>query len=328
MGCLCAKMLTRILLFYMLLFGGIAYAASPVILDYRATFVPGFDAQGHLAVAIRRYYIDSTPYFLIVNPTTLQTKVLPVTDFKSRSTNPQAAPGYYTMASLEKMPYLIALSNYSSPPYQLQNYGLTHANNAVQGMFLTIDMCPSSKPFEEAFFKSLVELSNNTHQPIPIALSMSGLWMINHDKEFDWLIEQQKNNKLTITWVNHSFTHIYYRDLPIDKNFMLIRPNDFVDEVLETEKILLQKGQLPSVFFRYPGLVADKDLILKLHELSLIPLGSNAWLAKGETARQGSIILVHGNSNEHQGIVDMMLLLQQNDLVLLPISHAVLPPKK
>ena len=34
----------------------------------------------------------------------------------------------------------------------------------------------------------------------------------------------------------------------------------------------------------------------------LIPLGANAWIAKSQKPQNGSIILVHGNKNEPQGI--------------------------
>lgn len=313
-------------LLLLLLFNSVtSTAANSPILDYQPTFIPGYDADGKLAIAIRSYSIDNTPYFLLVNPNTLQTSVLPAANFKPRSNNPQAAARYYTMAAFKNTPYFQALAKYSSPPYSLQNYGLTHANGNENGMFLTVDMCPSSKPFEKEFFESLIALTDKTGKSTPVTLAMSGLWMINHPNELNWLIEQQNNHKLTITWANHSFSHTYYRDLPLNRNFMLIRPDDFNYEVLATEKLLLQKGLVPSVFFRYPGLVANKELLLKLNNLGLIPLGSDAWLAKNQTPIKGSIILVHGNSNEHVGIVDFMKLLQQGDLKLLPLQQAVAP---
>ena len=37
----------------------------------------------------------------------------------------------------------------------------------------------------------------------------------------------------------------------------------------------------------------------------LIPLGANAWIAKNEPIQKGSIILIHGNKNEPQGIAMM-----------------------
>jgi hypothetical protein len=298
--------------------------SKAIISDYHPTFIPGYDTQGNLQIAIRMYYVQDIAYFLLVDPNTFVTKIIPLTNFKSRRLSSVAVPGYYTMASLQNTSYLKALERYSSPPYLLQNYGLTHSQHPMQGVFLTIDMCPSGKSFEEIFFKALVARSNKTKNPIPIGLSMSGLWMTSHDKELNWLIAQSKANKLAITWINHSFSHIYYRDLPLEKNFMLNRRGDFKEEILETEKILLQKHQLPSVFFRYPGLVSDQALSLKLRELGLIPVGSNAWLAKGETAKNGSIILVHGNSNEPLGIQEMRVLLEQPNLNFLPLSQAIL----
>jgi hypothetical protein len=313
-----------IFLMMWLIFCGCSCASSKLIIsDYHPTFIPGYDEQGNLKIAIRLYYLQDTAYFLLVDPDTLTTKVIPIADFKSRKLSSSGVPGYYTMASLQNTPYLKALQRYSSPPYVLQNYGVTHSQHLINGFFLTVDMCPSGKPFEEAFFKALVGLSNKNKSPIPLGLSMSGLWMASHDKEFNWLIAQAKANKLAITWINHSFSHIYYRDLPLEKNFMLNRTGDFTEEILETEKILLQKHQLPSVFFRYPGLVSDKALTLKLRELGLIPVGSNAWLAKGEIAKDGSIILVHGNSNESAGIQDMMLSLEKSNPNFLPLPKVI-----
>ncbi len=51
-------------------------------------------------------------------------------------------------------------------------------------------------------------------------------------------------------------------------------------EVLEVGKILVSNNIAPSPFFRFPGLISDQTLIEKLEYLGLIPLGSDAWLAK------------------------------------------------
>lgn len=78
---------------------GIVYAADTpsLITDYHAIFIPGFDDEGKLKIAIRMYYSSDIPYFLLVDPNTLLTKIAPVADFKSRSTD--STPGYYTMAN-------------------------------------------------------------------------------------------------------------------------------------------------------------------------------------------------------------------------------------
>ena len=80
-------------------------------------------------------------------------------------------------------------------------------------------------------------------------------------------------------------------------------------EILSTEKYLLEAGQNPGVFFRFPGLVSNKKLIKTLKSYGLIPLGADAWIAKGQAIRPGGIILVHGNGNEPDGIKDLNLQL-------------------
>jgi peptidoglycan/xylan/chitin deacetylase (PgdA/CDA1 family) len=305
-----------------------AFAETPrIIRDYHQIFIPGYDKKNNLEIAIRMYYVGITPYFLVVNPYTFTTESLPAIDFKSRKVVGQkneGGQGNFTMRELKNTPYMRALERYSTPLLPpLQNAGITRAEHKVDGVFLTIDMCPSNKPFEKAFFKKLVERADKLHDPVPITLAMSGLWIIDHSKEFSWLIQQEKANKLQITWMNHSFSHVYYPDLPAEKNFLLsAQQAEFGDEILDTEKLLLEYNQLPSVFFRFPGLVSDRRHIKILRKFGLIPVGANAWLAKGQPAQEGSIILVHGNSNEHTGIEMIISLLDQNKFRLLPLSQA------
>ena len=293
------------------------------ITNYHQVFIPCLDQQGQLMIAIRMYYIDATPYFLLVNPYTFLTQTSLA---KFCAPNKDTAPAiphyhYHTMQTLENTPYMQALVRYTvSTFYKIQNYGVTHAQSVVDGMFLTADMCPSRKAFEKDFFSTLVNLSEKQQHAIPIGLSVSGLWILGHDKEFNWLVQQQKANKLQITWINHSFSHPYYNDLPLGNNFLLAKKINFSSEILQTEKLLIENNQLPSVFFRFPGLVSDKKTITELSKFSLIPIGSDAWLAKDQTAKPGSIILVHGNGNEPEGIEKVLPLLQQPNVNLLPLN--------
>lgn len=249
-----------------------------------------------------------------MNPYTFNTQSAPASKFtRRRLANNQ----------LKNTPYIKALTQYSSPPYYLQNYGLKTANHSEKGQFLTIDMCPATtKPFEKKLFELLVNLSKQNHKPTPISLSISGLWIISHPKEFEWFIQQEKRNKLKITWINHTYNHFYDPSLPLEKNFLLATNTNIRLEILNTEKLLLEHHQLPSVFFRFPGLIANQDLILKIHHFGLIPIGSNAWLAKNEIAKNGSIILIHGNSNEPIGVYKMMQMIESQHLTLLPLSKA------
>jgi len=152
---------------------------------------------------------------------------------------------------------------------------------------------------------------------------MTGSWLANHRDELAWLVGQIREGKLAVTWVNHSYSHPYEPKAPLERNFLLTPGSDFEREVLATEQLLLENGLLPAPFFRFPGLVADGRLLEKLRRLALIPIGSDAWLAKGENPTSGSFILVHGNGNEPQGIKKIMPLLRKEEGIrLLPLGRA------
>ncbi|MXV51086.1 hypothetical protein GS399_08900 [Pedobacter sp. HMF7647] len=68
------------------------------------------------------------------------------------------------------------------------------------------------------------------------------------------------------------------------------------------------------MFFRFPGLVSDQQIVDKVLSYGLIPVGSDAWLAKGEQAKTGSIVLIHGNGNEEIGVQDFIQLLKKEQV--------------
>jgi hypothetical protein len=204
--------------------------------------------------------------------------------------------------------FTLALEKHTSPPCPLQNDGLTEADNFRKGSFLTVDLCPSQKAFEKRLFEGLITLWKDRRDAAPVAVAITGAWAVRHEDDLQWLRDQIQAQKLRVTWINHSFHHPYDRSKPMAENFLLTPGTDFEQEVLANEVMLLEHGLLPSVFFRFPGLVSDCNLIDRLRKLSLIPVGSRAWLAKGEMPQAGSIILVHGNGNEPQG-VDLLLKL-------------------
>lgn len=321
------KKIIYLILFIFYMSGSTAFATNiHRITDYHQTFFPCYNNHGDLRIAIRTYYVDTTLYYLVVNPTNFSTETEPATNFKSRK-KVDNLPGYFTMQDLLATPYMKALVKYTSPPYVLESYGITHAEKPVKGVFLTADMCPSAKPFETDFFNTLVSIAEKNHQPTPVALSITGIWIIAHPDEFNWLIKQAEDNKLKIIWINHSFSHVYYADLPLDQNFLLEPHTNITHEILATEKILLEHGQLPSVFFRFPGLISNEKLILKLRKYGLIPVSTDAWLAKDEVPKLGSIILVHGNSNEPQGIKKLMPMLQDSNYNWLGLDEAFFSDK-
>jgi hypothetical protein len=287
------------------------------ITGYRPIFQPCYDNTGTLQFAIRRYEVANTPHVLLVNPRSCATSVATLASLKAFS-----AP--VSPAQIQATPFGRALTRYTASPVRLQNHGMTRADHAVNGVILTVDLCPSRKPFERAMFDAAMALPQRRQGPVPVAIAISGNWLEHHPEELAWLKEQAGREKNAITWVNHSYSHPYEPRTPLERNFLLTPGVDFEHEVLATEQLLLENGLVPAPFFRFPGLVASGPLLAKLRELSLIPLGSDAWLAKGETPHAGSFILVHGNGNEPRGIERLMPLLHGDQVVrLLPLQQAV-----
>jgi hypothetical protein len=261
--------------------------------------------------------VAGTPHVLLVNPRTLTTTVATLASLRTSE-----AP--LDQGQFRATPFAQALARYTAAPFLLQNHGMIKADHPVAGEFLTVDLCPSHKPFERGMFEAVMALPQRREGPVPVAIAITGNWLEHHREELAWLTEQAGKGKLAITWVNHSYSHPYEPRIPLERNFLLTRGIDFTREVLATEQLLLENGLVPAPFFRFPGLVADGTLLTKLRELSLIPLGSDAWLAKGEQPKEGSVILVHGNGNEPRGIELLMPLLRgDRGIRLLPLARAV-----
>jgi hypothetical protein len=198
--------------------------------------------------------------------------------------------------------YVKYLQIEQKPPFKIHRYGISSANYPTDALFLTIDLCPSSKlDFEQGLFEYI------RAKKIPIAIAISGLWGEKHTSGLNFL--KNLNQEISITWVNHSYHHPFSKYLPDASNFLLEANVDAKTEILKNEQYMLEQDLLPSIFIRYPGLVSNEKLIHLTHELGLLPLASDAWLAEGEVPKKGSIILVHGNGNEPLGIKRLMPIL-------------------
>lgn len=306
----------RFLLFLFLLLGGVAPGFCADVTGYRPLFLAGRDGAGTGLVLIRSFLLDDVPHFLAVDPHSLACRTVPAAEI-AVSGPPQE--------SLAATPYLRSLARFTAAPYPLQNDGATHAPAAVAGVFLTVDLCPSGRPLEQEFFSALSG-RGPAGTPVPVALAVSGRWLRSHQDEFRWLRGEEAAGRLAITWVNHSLSHRYTPALPLERNFLLTPGTDLDREILETERLLLLEGVTPAPFFRFPGLVSDQRTMARLAELGLIPIGSDAWLAKGESPRAGSFILVHGNGNEPAGVKRFLELQREGRLPpFLPLAEAFRP---
>lgn len=248
--------------------------------------------------------------YLAVDPDTLNTKLIRASCLScSNSQSPPADYGTLLAASLQ-----------NSQP--LQNAGVKHSLKPVRSPLLTVDLCPSRKGFEKRLFDAL--LNSNIPRPIPVGLAITGKWMQAHAAEMKYLLGLESSGQIEIWWINHSHSHPYSKSRALKTNFLLSPGVNFQNEVMSTETQLIANGLTPSVFFRFPGLVSSQTLVQTLGSWGLVTLGSDAWLAKGETPKAGSVILVHGNGNEPGGI-DIFLrstLQNLNDLSSLEEAFA------
>ncbi len=236
-------------------------------------------------------------FALVVDDDSLETSVV---NAQSLSFCREAvAPKSIDAAKPKMSDYMNALASVSIENINaLQNAGATHEINDNKSMYLTVDLCPSHKPLDIELFKKI----QGGKKPVPVVISISGSWLKAHLNDLNSLMKMEANGEIKITWANHSFTHPYDPKLPNNHNFVLENDVNFASEVFENEILLLKHGIVPSVFFRFPGLVSDQEDVELLRQWGLIPLGANAWLALGEVPKIGSFILVHGNGNEPRGL--------------------------
>ena len=84
---------------------------------------------------------------------------------------------------------------------------------------------PLPKP--EAARSQRSSLASSPRSPhVPVALSISGLWLIHHFDDFRWLVGERNSGALDILWTDHTYHHPYHRKLPDDANFLLSKGVD------------------------------------------------------------------------------------------------------
>lgn len=291
---------------------------SAEIAQYRPVF-EHCHAAARRTLAIRAYSKGGVEYRLTVDPQNLQTRLEPLDALQCSAAPDPAA------ALLRGSPYWRALNAERLHENAVQDAGLTRALQPVNGYFLTADLCPSSKPgFNEELFEALERARAVHHSAsVPLALSISGGWLKKHAEAFGWLRGEEAAGRLRITWVNHTSTHPYSKQLDVSHNFLRQAGIDALAEVLELEQMLVAQDVAPSVFFRFPGLVSSPELIEMLERLHLVAVGSDAWLAKGERPTPGGVILIHANLNEPVGVELLLKWVasqQQGSITFLPLE--------
>jgi hypothetical protein len=257
------------------------------------------------SVVLRSFKSRGRPFYLVVDPRTLETRMAPAAALRV-----EPRPWAAVRAAIADTAYGRALAEAERHEVPLQDAGLTHLPTPRPGVDLTVDLCPSRRPLDRGLFTALVEELGRYERPAPVAVALTGTWMREHPEDLAWLLSLARTGALAVTWVNHSFHHRSSPTLPLRANFLLEPGTDLTSEVLETEAAMLAAGITPSVFFRFPGLVSRPALFGRIVAFGLVPLGSDAWLAKNEWPREGSIVLVHANGNEPLGVRRFLQLLR------------------
>ena len=256
-------------------------------------------------VSLREFMRGDHSFLLVANPEDLKTSLVPLQECSHFQKG---------MSEIDKTfptsVYVRALKAVLKHETSLQDAGIISTFPKEKGIVLSIDLCPSEKPLEKIIFTTLKDDFKNSNRPIPVSISITGHWMLNHKEDLNWLKFIQKRENFDITWVNHSYSHHYIKSLPLTLNFMLMKHTDTKGEVIKNEIMMLEKGLTPSVFFRFPGLISSKKLVDTISGYGLITIGSDAWLAKGQKPHQGSIVLIHGNGNEPYGVHKFLELLK------------------
>lgn len=289
---------------YLLIVFAIPCSAQVSIEGYNKYFAITKYNNNELLI-LRKFKTSGTASYLAVNPTELTTSIIPAATVTVKEIGLEEALTYFG-----NTPYANTVSSARQLSSSLQDAGIIHGFQKEKGITLTIDLCPSHKALDRIIFTSLISEFQKTEKPVPIAISITGRWMLTHSNDLNWLKELEKSNDIKVTWINHSYNHHVSSKAPLKTNFLLEPGTDLNFEVLGTELAMLQHGMLPSVFFRFPGLVSDTEVVKRVLSYGIIPVGSDAWLAKGQPANSGSIVLIHGNGNEPLGVQDFIKLLK------------------
>ena len=262
------------------------------IADYQPTLRACTAADGSRAFAIRTMMVGGESVALLADPEALTTRLERAACWTCRDASEDEL-------AKTRMGRAIAASA-EAPGIErrgfLENAGLTRGTGP--GAFVTGDLCPSNRPLDRRFFAELTA----TGPHAPVALSISGLWLLRHAADFRWLTSERDAGALDIVWVNHTMTHPYRRKVPDASNYLLGRRIDPEREILDMERLLIANGETPSLFFRFPGLVSSDPLMLTVRRFHLVTLGADAWLAINQKPGPGSIVLVHPNGNEPEGL--------------------------
>ena len=74
----------------------------------------------------------------------------------------------------------------------LKNAGIVHFLPNEPGIDLTVDLCPSKLQLDRIIFTRLIDELGAVESPVPLGISVTGLWMNAHRDDIQWLIADRR----------------------------------------------------------------------------------------------------------------------------------------
>ncbi len=272
---------------------------------------------GEIRIGTRNLVIGGNHHVLLVDPYSMKTVIEKDMCWLCSEVAPETFQSTRYQTAIQRLT--------KSVDGQFARAGLRRSENSLSGVIVTADLCPSAKKMDRDFIEHLISSARTV--PIPIAFALSGKWLKAHPVDFQYLKSKVQARSLDVTWVNHSLTHPYHSGLPDKENFLRSAGVKMANEILENERLMIENGITPSVFFRFPGLISDQKLLSYLQSHGLIPIDADAWLAKGEIPHEGSVILIHANGNEPKGLKEFSKLWNEARLPT-PLEPLTSAPRK
>lgn len=281
---------------------------SPAVHNYRMFLAMPADTplSDSTPVALRRFVRNDTDFVMTVSPIDLSVDISEMERYTWYQCEWQEFLLRYRETTYGK-----AILEARLAVLPIKDAGFNRFLTSQEGISLTVDLCPSRRPLDRHFFDTLITALAVNQTPVPIGIAITGTWLKTHTGDLKWLLDLERTNRIHITWINHSYHHHIPGEVDSSDTSCSGTAIDLCEEVLGLERLLIEKGLMPSVFFRFPGLVSNPELIVNVVSFGVIPVGSDAWLAKEQKAKNGSIVLVHANGNEPWGLQKFVRLLAE-----------------
>src|ERR1700761_4044497 len=124
---------------------------------------------------LRSFENEGRKYFLMVNPQTLETKIDETNFYEVKPMSIDEARNFF-----KTTPYQKALVKAEKQSVMIQDAGIENGMPKESGISLTVDLCPSHRPLDKRIFTDIFKQFQKVEKPVPVALSVTGVWMRQH----------------------------------------------------------------------------------------------------------------------------------------------------